>query len=179
MSEQAWHEQGLRDAALAGNAEAWRVLVTNHQDAVRRYLSWRLGGSLSFLDDLVQESWLIAARSLRRFAPDRGTFQHWMFGIAANVCRNHLRARRRSRQRPYPQNHEPAEKPSDEQQATRVADALAELPDHYERMLRAKYFEGASVECIAHSEQQTAKAIESLLTRARTAFRELYQKDSP
>lgn len=179
MSEQAWHEQGLRDAALAGDAQAWRVLVEKHQEAVRRYLGWRLGGCIATLDDLAQESWLIAARSLRKFAPGRGTFQHWLFGIAANICRNHLRTRRRSRQRPYPQDHEPAEESPEDQRASRVADALAELPDHYERLLRAKYFEGASVECIAHSEKQTAKAIESLLTRARTAFRELYEKNSP
>ncbi|HQR09476.1 MAG TPA: RNA polymerase sigma factor [Gemmatales bacterium] len=179
MSEQAWHEQGLRDAALAGDAEAWRVLVEKHQAAVRRYLAWRLGGCVATLDDLAQESWLIAARSLRKFAPSRGTFQHWLFGIAANVCRNHLRSRRRSKQRPLPDGHEPSEKKAEDQQAERVADALAELPDHYERLLRTKYFEGASVECIAESEKQSAKAIESLLTRARTAFRELYEKDSP
>ena len=179
MSEQAWNEQGLRDAALAGDAQAWRVLVEQHQMAVRRYLAWRLGGCVAMLDDLSQESWLIAARSLRKFTPARGTFQHWLFGIAANVCRNHLRARRRSKQRPYPQDHEPAEKSPEDQRANRVADALAELPDHYERLLRAKYFEGTSVEGIAQSERQTAKAIESLLTRARAAFRELYDKDSP
>ena len=73
MSEQAWHEQGLRDAALTGDAEAWRFLVNHHQEAVRRYLAWRLGGSVAMLDDLAQESWLIAARSLRKFAPDRST----------------------------------------------------------------------------------------------------------
>lgn len=179
MSEQAWHEQGLRDAALAGDAQAWRVLVEQHQAAVRRYLAWRLGGCVATLDDLAQESWLIAARSLRKFAPARGAFQHWLFGIVGNVCRNHLRTRRRSRQRPYLQGHEPAEESREDQRAHRVADALAALPDHYERLLRAKYFEGASVECIAQSEKQTAKAIESLLTRARAAFRELFEKDSP
>lgn len=179
MSEQAWYEQGLRDAALAGDAEAWRVLVEQHQDAVRRYLAWRLGGCIASLDDLTQESWLIAARSMRKFAPSRGTFQHWLFGIAANVCRNHLRTRRRSTQLPYPQDLEPAEQSNDDQRAHRVADALTLLPEHYERLLRAKYFEGASVECIACTEKQTAKAIESMLTRARAAFRELYEKDSP
>ncbi len=178
MAERAWHEQGLRDAALAGDARAWRVLVEQHQDAVRRYLAWRLGGCLSTLDDLTQESWLIAARSLRRFAPDRGAFQHWLFGIAGNVCRNHLRSRRRSKQRPLPDHLEPSEEPAQHEQSERVALALAELPEHYERLLRAKYFEEASVECIAQAEGQTVKAIESMLTRARAAFRESYQRET-
>lgn len=177
MAERAWHEQGLRDAALAGNADAWRMLVEQHAEPVRRYLAWRLGGSLSVVDDLTQESWLIAARSLRQFAPERGAFQHWLFGIAGNVCRNHLRGRRHSRQRPYSPDLEPAGDDTDHQ-AERVAEALAELPTHYEQLLRAKYFEGASMECIAHEQGQTAKAIESLLTRARAAFRELYQRES-
>jgi RNA polymerase sigma-70 factor, ECF subfamily len=178
MSERAWHEQGLRDAALAGDAGAWCLLVEEHQDAVRRYLAWRLGGYISHLDDLSQETWLIAARSLRRFAPDRGAFQHWLFGIAANVCRNHLRSRRRSKQQPLPHHLEPSEEPAQHEQAERVALALAELPEHYELVLRAKYFEEASVECIAQTEGQTIKAIESMLTRARAAFRESYQKET-
>ncbi len=93
MAERAWHEQGLRDAALAGDAVAWRALIDNHADSVRRYLAWWLGGRLDQIDDLAQESWLIAARSLGQIASERGAFQHWLFGIAGNVCRNHLRSR--------------------------------------------------------------------------------------
>lgn len=55
MAERAWHEQGLRDAALAGDAVAWRTLIDTHADAVRRYLAWRLGGPVDYLDDLAQE----------------------------------------------------------------------------------------------------------------------------
>ena len=178
MAERAWHEQGLRDAALAGDAVAWRALIDQHAEAVRRYLAWRLGGRLHAVDDLAQESWLIAARSLRRFAPDRGCFQHWLFGIASNVCRNHLRSQRRSKQQSLPDHLEPSEAPVQHEQAERVAQALAELPEHYERLLRAKYFEEASVECIALAEGQTIKAIESMLTRARAAFRESYQRET-
>ena len=179
MAERAWHEQGLRDAALAGDAGAWRLLVEQHQDEVRRYLAWRLGGCLTHLDDLSQESWLIAARSLETVRSQiEDAFQHWLFGIAANVSRNHLRSRRRSKQQPLPDHLDPSEASGQHEQAECVALALAELPEHYERLLRAKYFEEASVECIAQSEGQTIKAIESMLTRARAAFRESYQRET-
>jgi RNA polymerase sigma-70 factor (ECF subfamily) len=45
---------------------------------------------------------------------------------------------------------------------------------HYEAVLRAKYLEGQSVADIAAGRGDSAKAVESLLTRARQAFREAY-----
>ena len=48
------------------------------------------------------------------------------------------------------------------------------LPDRYEAVLRAKYLEGRSVQDIASAWDETPKAVESLLTRARQAFRALF-----
>ena len=47
----------------------------------------------------------------------------------------------------------------------------AELPEHYEQVLRAKYLDAYSVEEIATLRGETFKSVESLLTRAREAFR--------
>jgi RNA polymerase sigma-70 factor (ECF subfamily) len=61
-----------------------------------------------------------------------------------------------------------------EDRAERVALALASLLEHYEAVLRAKYLDGNSVAEIACERHETPKAIESLLTRAREAFRGIY-----
>ena len=58
--------------------------------------------------------------------------------------------------------------------AERIAATLADLPEHYESVLRAKYLDGATVAQVAKASGQTPKAVESLLTRARQAFRERY-----
>jgi RNA polymerase sigma-70 factor (ECF subfamily) len=50
------------------------------------------------------------------------------------------------------------------------------LPGRYEAVLRAKYLDQQSVAQIAESWRETPKAIESLLTRAREAFRAAYEK---
>jgi len=42
-------------------------------------------------------------------------------------------------------------------------------------VLRAKYLEGLSVAEIASARGETPKAVESLLSRARQAFRKVYQ----
>ena len=109
-----------------------------------------------------------------------------MRGIAANVLRNDLRRRRRS-----PKFQQPAEgqmgetgqsaPPADDRQREeQVAAALDALAEREEAVLRAKYLEGMSVAEIAAARGETPKAVESLLSRARQAFREVYRgKRSP
>jgi RNA polymerase sigma-70 factor (ECF subfamily) len=99
-------------------------------------------------------------------------------GIAANVLRNHLRARirHRTRTQPLAQAPEPVAAPPEDGRAERVAVALAHLPERYERVLRAKYLDQRSVAEIAAAWGETDKTIESLLTRARQAFREAFEK---
>ena len=48
---------------------------------------------------------------------------------------------------------------------------MAQLPPHYREALEAKYLDGRSVRDIAAAAGNTEKAVESLLGRARQAFR--------
>jgi RNA polymerase sigma factor (sigma-70 family) len=50
--------------------------------------------------------------------------------------------------------------------------ALDRLPSHYARVLEWKYLEGYTMKEIAGRIDSTSKAVESLLTRARIAFRD-------
>ena len=97
-----------------------------------------------------------------------------MRGIAANVLRNHFRRARRGRDGVSGRLRDPARQSADDERAERIAAALNTIPDRYEAVLRAKYLEGRSVADIAAESGDTAKAVESLLTRARQAFREAY-----
>ena len=60
------------------------------------------------------------------------------------------------------------------ERAERIARALAGLSERHEAVLRAKYLEGRAVANIAADWHESPKAIESLLTRARDAFRAAY-----
>ena len=53
---------------------------------------------------------------------------------------------------------------------------IARLPAHYQRVLVAKYLYGWPVEEIGQALGLSYKAAESLLTRARVAFREVYRE---
>jgi RNA polymerase sigma-70 factor, ECF subfamily len=175
-----WSERAVRDAVLAGDVAAWRALYAQHFDQLAAYARWRCGGLADLADDAIQETWLTAVRRLRAFDPEKGSFFAWLCGIAANAARNAIRARGRERKRSRPLQAgddvpTTVPDPAAIEKAERVAAALAELPDHYEAVLRAKYLDRMSVEEIAAQRGDSPKAVESLLTRARQGFREAYE----
>src|SRR5207245_11682884 len=131
-------------------------------------------------DDVVEETWLTASRRMRAVDPDQGSFAEWLRGIAANLLRNQLR-----KKRPVPSlNGQPAalaraqSSGSDDRRerdrAEQIALALSRLPERYEAALRAKYLDQQSVAQMAEAWSESPKAVESLLTRAREAFRQEY-----
>lgn len=170
----ATRERTLWTAALAGDVLAWTDLYSAASETVFRYALWRCGGRIDLAEDVVQEGWLLAARRLNAFDPDRGGFAGWVCGLAANAARNAVRTRLRHARRPVAV---PMNSTSDcDSDPEAVAVALAELPAEYEAVLRAKYFEQRSVSEIATAFGKSAKAVESLLTRAREAFRAAYRR---
>ncbi len=176
-----WRERAIRDAVLSGDAAAWHAWYAEYFDRLAAYARWLCGGLADLADDVTQEAWLTAVRRLRAFDPDKGAFFAWLRGIAANAARNAIRSRGRLRKRARPLgagDDFPANKPDPEtfEKAERVALALAALPDHYEAVLRGKYLDQMTVEQIAAERGDSAKAVESLLARARQAFREAYEK---
>jgi RNA polymerase sigma-70 factor (ECF subfamily) len=170
------HDRRFRAAVLQGDEAAWRTWYDATADGLRAYVHWRLAGLTDLADEVVQETWLIAVRRVRSFRPEVGPFAGWLCGIAANIIRNHLRQRRLPSRVPVAACHGPVDigRPAGDETAEQVARALADLPPHYEQVLRAKYLEGLSVQAIADRSGDSPKAVESLLTRARLAFREAY-----
>lgn len=175
----AGHERAIREAVLSGSTDAWRAWFAAHYDALARYARWRCGGLADLADDVVQETWLTAVRRVGAFDPAKGTFFDWLCGIASNAARSAIRARTRRVARAR------ALQPADEraapgagdatEKAARVARALAELPPRYEAVLRAKYLDQRAVAEVAAEWNESVKAVESLLARARAAFREVYE----
>jgi RNA polymerase sigma-70 factor (ECF subfamily) len=170
----ATRERSLRISALGGDAPAWAELFHDAYDTVFRYAVWRCGGRADLAEDVVQEAWLLAARKLSAFDPARGRFARWVCGLAANVARTVVRSRLRYVRRlaavPVPTEDEPDHDPE------LVAVALAELPAEYELVLRGRYFDRRSVSEMAGELGRTPQAVESLLSRAREAFRDEYRR---
>jgi RNA polymerase sigma factor (sigma-70 family) len=79
---------------LADDRMAFGELVHRHQSAVRNFLRHLTGGDVALADDLSQETFIQAYRSLARYRGE-AVFSTWLLGIAHNRWRN---ARRRQRE---------------------------------------------------------------------------------
>lgn len=79
--------------ALAGGDEAFREIVGRYQDLLFRHAE-RMTGRADDAEDIVQAAFVKSYRSLASCRnPDR--VGAWLFRIAANGCKDHLKSRRR------------------------------------------------------------------------------------
>lgn len=89
-------DRALVERALAGEEAAFRQLFVRHRDDAARVV-YRMLGPSPEVEDVVQEVFLHVYRSLKSFRGD-ARFSTWLYRLAVNVTRMHLR-RKRSRPR--------------------------------------------------------------------------------
>ncbi|HEX8199208.1 MAG TPA: sigma-70 family RNA polymerase sigma factor [Isosphaeraceae bacterium] len=160
-----------RDRAL------WAAVYDRHVGAVFGVAYHLVGRDPAIAEDVNQEVWLLAIEQIDRFDPGRGGFRDWLLGIARHRA---LRRRRRDPVRPSDDGpSRPADAPAPPEalevaeRADMVRAALLCLKDDRRQVLLEKYAEGLSVAEIAARTGRTAKAVESLLSRAREQLRAL------
>ncbi len=187
-------EQEVARGLRQGNTEAWRVFYNAHAERVW-CLAARLMPTSSEVADVVQETFLAAARSAQNYDSSRGSLWNWLSGIARNHVALHYRDRQRQnrfkRIDDYPldgrqkvshwlDNREaaPPEAFARAELAGLIRATLTELPADYEQLLTAKYIDDASIKQIATAEDCSQEAVRSKLARARRAFRRVFTKSS-
>lgn len=76
--------EALVAAAVCGDEQAFTALVEKHRHELQVHC-YRMVGSLSDAEDLVQETFLRAWRRRETYA-GRASFRAWLYKIATNVC---------------------------------------------------------------------------------------------
>lgn len=191
MDEQDQRElvRGLR----SGSASAWHALYDAFAERVWRSVARYMQPCPTDVADVVQETFIAAARSAHTFDPERGPLWAWLWGIARRQVALHFR--REERQTRLLQAVEqlgPArelvlrwldgreESPPDvlasAELATVVRVTLAELPDEYELLLSAFYLDGCTVADLVAQGFGTTEGVRSKLARARRAFRTAFER---
>ena len=178
--------------ARAGEASAIRQLADEMIAPLFRFCYYRVGGDHHLCEEVVQETLLAAISRLDAYQPDRcgGEVFPWLTGLARNNIRRVLRREQQTTrlaefwQRMDEQllslyamlETEPFGDDLLARAETRsmVNATMSQLPLHYSRALEAKYVLGLTVREFAADAGTTEKAAESLLTRARRAFRETF-----
>jgi RNA polymerase sigma-70 factor, ECF subfamily len=80
------------ERTLAGDRDAFRVLVERHSQSVFR-LAYRMTGNQPDAEEVVQEAFLRAYQKLGQFA-ERANFGTWVYRIASNYAIDRMRQRR-------------------------------------------------------------------------------------
>jgi RNA polymerase sigma-70 factor (ECF subfamily) len=162
--------------AQRGDERAWRNLFEWHFESVYRYCASLSSGRQDMAEEIAQEVFVTAARRINKFKAKKGTFRSWLLGIAKNQFMK-LQLKERTRKRYERElSTESSEGTKGGSEEVLVYEALARLPGQYRKVLEAKYLQGLTVNEIAESQGRTAKATESLLSRAREKFGEVYEK---
>ena len=164
---------------------AWSAAVDRHLNEVYGFVFHLVGGDRAVAEDLNQETWLEALDGIEQCDAARGSFRNWLFGIARKRVAMHYRRRTlaghvASLRDQFEEAAElggisilPQDALEQVERASAVRAAILLLPHDRREALLWKYAEGLSVETIANRMGRTAKAIESLLTRAWEQMRDL------
>lgn len=88
-------ESELINAARLGERDAFEALVSPLRQELHLHC-YRMTGSLTDAEDMLQETLLKAWRRIDAFEP-RAPFRAWLYKIATNTCLNELAARKRPR----------------------------------------------------------------------------------
>jgi RNA polymerase sigma-70 factor, ECF subfamily len=168
-------EQELVRRAQAGERAAFEELVrrTSRLVFARLYLGT---GDRQWAEDLLQETWLLAYRSLGRLN-DADKLRSWLLAIAQNVLADALRRQSRQKRSPPPKEKAdvlaqvPSSQPSPVQDAERaeihdqVLAALRSMPEEYRLPLTLRYITGADYETIETQLGLSNGALRGLLHR--------------
>lgn len=172
---------------LAGDERAFEAFFNAYFPRLYRFALPRLNGDVDATREIVQATLGKAIRKLESFRGESGLFT-WICQICRNEIVDYIRAERRMRhvvliddQPELRAAVESIEAPDEfdlvkgygrEEAARLVRVVLDRLPASYGDALEWKYIEGESVETIGERLGIGTTAAQSLLARARRAFRE-------
>ena len=181
-------DRALVDSILRGDERAFNYFFNTYFARVYRFAAPRLSGDPEAAKEVVQATLTKALRSLSTFRHEAALFS-WLCQICRRQIVDYLRAHHRFTDNivliddsdevrealeavEAPATADPQHAYSTEEKRQLIRSILDRLPSRYGDVLEWKYIDGYSVEeigerlCVGHS------AAQSLLARARIAFRQ-------
>jgi len=185
MNALSSEDLGLARAVITGEPCALERLMRVYGGRLYRFAYYQVGGNHEDAQDVLQETLLGAVQCLPSYRGDSSLYS-WLCGVAWNKAvdfRRHCYRVGRAEDR----FHSAQEALTQEGQADaeaalirqaegqRVREVLRRLRRHYREVLLLRYADDLGVDDIARRMGRSYKATESLLSRARVEFRELYR----
>jgi len=167
-------------ADSAADPRAFMPLVDRHHRILFGYLARRMGPDLA--EDIVSETFARAFAQRDRYDQARPDARPWLFGIATNLMRNHLRSEVRQMRAYSRTGAQDVEYPDDSAIDARLdasahskvlAAALAELSSGDREVLLLFAWADMPYEEIAHALDIPVGTVRSRLNRARRQLRDV------
>jgi len=180
--------RGLR----TGDRQAWLLLYDAYAEKLWQHVARLMPHDSATVADIVQESFLAAARSARAYDPQRGSAWIWLWTIAKRQMALHYR-----KQYAADRLHQalvwwstldgeknsmihrlqtPPQMLENKELGVLVRHCLSQLPAEYQVVLMAKYVDEVPIEQLADHMNRSTVALRSILARARKAFRKVFVK---
>lgn len=184
-------EERLIARAVAGDQDAYRILVERYSDFVYT-VALRVVGSEDDAEDVAQEAFVRAHRALARFRGE-SKFSSWLYRITVNRALTHLKRRGRRpatvemtsspRVEAEVRSQRCAEDPerqvlADEFRA-RVREAVAKLPPRYRVAVTLFYLEERSYKEVVEILGVPMGTLKTHLHRARAMLRRELEEEEP
>jgi RNA polymerase sigma-70 factor (ECF subfamily) len=170
-------DQAVIDRVLAGDRNAFGILIERYSDALFRH-AHGMTGSADVAEDILQVSFIKAFHHLGEV---RGRFDAWVFRIVANGCKDWLKNIRRTHLS-YEEDDQPSSFQTPEEELDRgemrrdLDTALSALPDSLREAFVMKHVEGRSYEEMAVLLDATVGALKMRVHRAREALQKLLEE---
>lgn len=175
-------EDVLVRLSQSGNRPAFEELVRRTARLVfsRIYLET---GDPHRTEDLVQETFLVAWRSIRQVTEPSG-FRTWLLSVASTTVIDHRRREGRKKRSGGKRQDEsvllrlaadsppPDEEAEQRESRQRVLEALRELPEEYRMPLTLRYLTGADYQTIERELSLSNGSLRGLLNRGMALLRE-------
>jgi RNA polymerase sigma factor (sigma-70 family) len=171
-------------AASLEDGAAFGEIYERHQGALYKYVARRIGTSDA--GDLVAETFTVAYTRRHAFDLERTTIRPWLYGIAANMVRDHLRRRGRA-SRAYLRyaldadvtTRSPESAAEAQLRWEAVNRALAKLNERDREALLMSALGGLEYAEIAEALNLKLGTVKSSINRARRKIGELVDTDRP
>lgn len=196
--EDAGHEQELIQRANNGDRVAVTVLLTQLHQRLKHYIANKIPRDIQPVidaDDILQETQINVYRHLNQFE-DQGpdSFYRWVATIAIHRLRNTIKAHRAQKRgggrigitstgqsledsvvilldlMESPENS-PSQCVAGKEATNALNEALIQLPEHYQQVIRMVYLEGRSVAEAAEVMEKTPRAIHNICNKAKHQLR--------
>lgn len=173
----------------AGDQHAFARLYERYDRPCYRFIRRTLAAAhAEAAEDLHQETWIAVSRNAAAFDPARASFQAWLFAIARNKVRDHLR-RQKVVVLALPEDDEamtvpdPGPTPLDHavsrETAQRVIDAVEALPLAQRETFVMFAHAGLSLEDVAQATGVPVETAKSRLRYARATLRQALADERP